>query len=284
MEVTTAETDRTPRSPSARRLPSGAWFVALAGLWLLWAIVLFGGFLLGSAAGDLTHRMPAWTRMGSSAALVLAAWAWFVLSQRASTRVRAADAGARARPAAQATAGGFPLLIALGMTAGFAGDLILAGFLPGGENVLAGIAAFGLGHVFYITAILRWAGRRGFGNARARWIAFAAWWVVGAAAWYLVVFRGQKATVLHWAALPYALLLAGTCGAASGLAAQAKAFVPMAVGAALFLASDLILAAQLFNGVDFRLIGDVIWLTYGPGQMLIVYANAAVWKVDAAPA
>ena len=38
--------------------------------------------------------------------------------------------------------------------------------------------------------------------------------------------------------------------------------------------SDLILAAQLFNDLSFSLIGDVIWLTYGPGQMLIVYSAA----------
>jgi hypothetical protein len=30
-------------------------------------------------------------------------------------------------------------------------------------------------------------------------------------------------------------------------------------------------AAQLFNNRHFPLIGDVIWLTYGPAQMLIVY-------------
>jgi len=267
-----------PPSRSQQWLPEGSWRAVLVTLWVLWAALLFGGFLLGSSANDATHRMPTWTRMGSSAVLVLAAWAWFAAA-RGPTDARKSrgndgdygDHGEAARSARD-----FALIVGLGMTAGFAGDLILAGLLPGGENVLAGIAAFGIGHVLYIAAILRTAGRRGYNHPRIRWTAFAAWWVIGAAAWYLVVFRGQQATVLHWAALPYALLLAGTCGAATGLAAQARAFVPMAVGAALFLASDLILAAQLFNDVDFHLIGDVIWLTYGPGQMLIVYSNAAV--------
>ncbi|MHB0980646.1 MAG: lysoplasmalogenase family protein [Thermoleophilia bacterium] len=268
--VATIELDGNPRALSRRWWRGGAWAIALMGLWLVWAILLFGGFLLGSSADDPSHRMPTWTRMGSSAVLVLAAWAWF-----AHARMGAGAQHDRAASGQREGKRGFALLLALGMTAGFAGDLILAGLLPGGENVLAGIAAFGLGHVLYIAAILRWAVRRGYNDPRIRWIAFAAWWVIGAAAWYLVVFRGQEATVLHWAALPYALLLAGTCGAATGLAAQARAFVPMAAGAALFLASDLILAAQLFNDVNFRLIGDVIWLTYGPGQMLIVYANAA---------
>jgi hypothetical protein len=51
------------------------------------------------------------------------------------------------------------------------------------------------------------------------------------------------------------------------------------VGAALFLASDLILANQLFNRKSFPLVGDVIWLTYGPGQALIVASIAAAAQV-----
>ena len=62
---------------------------------------------------------------------------------------------------------------------------------------------------------------------------------------------------------------------ATGLALQVSAFVPLAIGAALFLLSDLILAAELFNGRSFPLIGDVIWLTYGPAQALIVYSVSA---------
>jgi len=43
------------------------------------------------------------------------------------------------------------------------------------------------------------------------------------------------------------------------------------------LISDLILAAQLFNDLQFHSIGDIVWLTYGPAQMLIVFAvNSAL--------
>jgi hypothetical protein len=80
--------------------------------------------------------------------------------------------------------------------------------------------------------------------------------------------------VLRLAALPYALLLAGTTGIATGLAVQDSSLIPVALGAALFLASDLILAGELFNGLSFPLIGDVVWLTYGPAQALIVYGMA----------
>jgi len=42
-----------------------------------WAQLLFGGMLAGTPTADNSRRMPAWTRMSSSIALVLAAWSWW---------------------------------------------------------------------------------------------------------------------------------------------------------------------------------------------------------------
>ncbi len=232
----------------------------LIGLLILWAVLLFGGFIFGGA-GEASRRMPTWTRMASSATLVVAAFSWYAF--------------ARGGPA-----GGYALLVAVGMTFGLLGDLLLAGLLPGGRNVIAGIAAFGIGHVFYITAMLRLATAAGLNNPGPRWGALAVWLLVGLVGWYVVVWRGAAAagiapTIVHWIALPYALLLAATAGLATGLALQDGRFIPLALGAGLFLLSDLILAGEMFSGLSFRLIGDVIWLTYGPGQMLIVYSIGA---------
>jgi hypothetical protein len=218
----------------------------LIGLLVLWAVFLFGGFILGTGE----RRMPTWARLVSSAVLVLAAWSWFVINGDT-----------------------FSLLLALGMTLGFVGDLWLAGVLPGGRSVIGGIVAFGIGHSFYISAILHFGSQNGLNAPIPRWGALAAWLLVGLAGWYLVVFRHQEVTALHWAALPYTLLLASTAGLATGLAWQSTHFIPLAIGTALFLFSDLILAGELFRGLQFPLIGDVIWLTYGPGQALIVYAS-----------
>jgi KUP system potassium uptake protein len=101
--------------------------------------------------------------------------------------------------------------------------------------VLGGIAAFGLGHLAYIIALLQFGNTHGLDAPGPRYGAWLFWLLVGAAGWYFVVFRGQQASVLHWAALPYALLLASTAGFASGLALQAPVFVPLALGAALFI-------------------------------------------------
>ncbi len=226
------------------------WLLALLALW---AGLLFGGFLFGAPSSDQSHRMPLATRLLSSVVLVVAAWSWFIFCR--GTQIER-----------------YSLLVALGMSFGLLGDLYMAGLIPLGNRVLGGIAAFGIGHILYISAIVSFGNQQGLNAPSARWGALAVWLLIGLVGWYVVVFRGQQATALHWAALPYALLLAGTAGLATGLALQAPAFIPLALGGALFLLSDLILAGQLFSGLSFRLIGDVIWLTYGPAQMLIVYS------------
>ena len=226
--------------------PLRTWLLALLALW---ALLLFGGFIFGQPDAAQSQRIPTWMRMASSAVLVVAAWSWWL-------------AGVQ-EP-------GVALLIAVGMSLGFLGDLFMAGLLPASPRVLWGMGAFGLGHVAYIAAFLRLANVLGLTANGPRVIAWLAWLLIGALGWYFVVFRGQQATALHWAALPYALLLASTAGFATGLALQARTFIPLALGGALFLTSDLILAAQLFNGLSFALIGSVIWLTYGPAQALIV--------------
>lgn len=233
----------------------------LIGLLILWALLLFGGFFFGGSA-DASRRMPTWTRMASSATLVVAAFSWYAFTRHT-------------------PAGSYALLIAVGMTFGFLGDLFLAGLLPGGRNVIFGIISFGIGHIFYITAMMRFATAAGLTNPSTRWGSLAVWLLVGLAGWYLVVWRGAiragiSPTIVHWIALPYALLLATTAGLATGLALQDGRFIPLALGGALFLLSDLILAGEMFSGMTFRLIGDVIWLTYGPAQMLIVYSVGAV--------
>lgn len=228
-------------------------------LLFLWMALLFGGFLLFPYNPRTNRRMPTWTRMASSSVLVIAAWVWFALAQATS--------------AAQ-----FGLLIAIGMTLGFVGDLFMARLIIKRELfVLAGMSAFGLGHIAYIAGILTFANMRGLNDASRILPALIACWLFAIGGWYMVVYCGaQSRSIMHSAALPYALLLATTTGVAAGLWLQNAAFLPLAIGTALFLLSDLLLAAELFNGLKFKMIGDVVWLLYGPAQALIVYSVALI--------
>src|SRR5262245_28934818 len=105
-------------------------------LWLIWACLLFGGFLLGPTDETDSQRIPTWARMSSSLTLVVAGWSfyfWMLL------------------PFAKRIS----LCIALGMSLGFAGDLFMADLVPGVPSVLAGMGAFGLGHVAYIVGVVK---------------------------------------------------------------------------------------------------------------------------------
>jgi hypothetical protein len=238
----------SPDHPAQR-----VWLLLLL---LLWAILLLGGFLLGSSA-EKGRRMPKWTRLSSSAVLVLAGWSWYCVTRDSPANV-------------------YALLIALGMTFGFAGDLFIAGVLVRSGGKIGGIAGFALGHVCYILAILWLLGFAPGGSASG---AMLLWWLIALAGWYFIVFRGATVTRMHWLVLPYALLLATTAGAATGLALQEPAFWPLVLGAALFLLSDTILGGAWFNDLQLPNIHDIIWLTYGPGQMLIVYSTGIAYSI-----
>jgi uncharacterized membrane protein YhhN len=215
---------------------------------VIWAGFLFGGFAFGKMNAEQTHRIARPLRMFSSLTLVIAGWAWHFN--------------------APATQGDFPLWIALGMTFGFLGDLFMARLIvKRDEHVLFGMGAFGVGHVFYIIGLLKFAP-----IDSTFWLSWAFWAGLGVVSWFFLIWRtAQQRELVHLIALPYAVLLASTAGFATGLALHTGGYVVMAIGAALFLLSDFILALQLFNGLKFKGIGDIVWLTYGPGQMLIVF-------------
>lgn len=220
-----------------------------------WGSSLFGGFIFGKLNAEETRRMPLWTRLISSLCLVLAAWLWWGLTRGTDEAL-------------------YTLPIAIGMSLGFIGDMFMAGVLNGTPNPIGGMIAFGCGHAAYIVGMLQFGDALGTNSLRIRGISIVLWAVIGSIGWWLAVYlpSRHKIHTLHWLALGYGLLLSGTAAAATALALQTSAFVPMALGSAMFLVSDLLIAARLFSDLKFYLIDDLIWLLYGPAQALIVYA------------
>lgn len=230
----------------------------LAGLGLLWVILLLGGFTLGRPQRRTGRRMPTWTRIGSSIALTLAAWLFLYLVRNTAV-------------------GGIVLLIAVGMTLGLVGDLFMAGILTtqgkGQPDTPGGMIAFGLGHVAYIAAFLTIASRFGLSRTPSLLGAWLIWLSVAFGVWRQVVAPEGERSALQWAALPYALLLASTAGITSGLALQTLVLLPSAIGGALFFFSDLMIANRIFRHSQNPLLDDAVWFTYSPAQMLLVYAT-----------
>jgi uncharacterized membrane protein YhhN len=248
--INTGELDST--SPASADITHKTSFVVL---WVLWLAALGGAMIAGNSLGSHGHPVPTWLRMGSSLVLVATGWWAWSLWRNASV-------------------GRFAFWIALGMTLGTIGDFFnadLLPFIPIRPPVLGGIASFGLGHIAYITGCIILARQAGLTSKAAMVIGILGWQLFGLVGWYYVAYLGHENRELLGPALGYTLLLAGTAGITSGLALQEAKLFGLAAGGALFLLSDLILAVGMFgesvpNGTE------AVWLTYGPGQMLIVFS------------
>lgn len=229
-------------------------------LWITWAVVLLGAIPLGLMNQSESYRIPGWCKMASSLILVLAAWTWY-----------SALMGRQNMSLARHIA----FLMTAGIALGTLGDFFNAGrlqeIIPLPDPTLGGLGSFLVGHILYITACILLAQKCGFTDTKSWLLAVGFWELASIIGWYLIVYCGEGDAVLTWAALPYSMLLAGTAGVTTALALQEKRLTWLAIGGAFFLISDLILGYEIFQG---RLWpeGEPVWLTYGPGQMFIVFA------------
>lgn len=260
-----SSTSPSASAPASPTWPGTTWLVgtstppvyraAALALWLVWAALLFHGPLTGQLNSDQTNSIPLFGRMGSSLVLVLAGLV-----------------GVAAAAAGRSTGRRYAVLIAVGMALGLLGDLFNAHLVPLDleQPVLGAIVSFGIGHVAYIAACRDLFRQTGWWNLGS-WGPICVWQAAGLLGWVAAVYLAPDDSPLKWPALPYSLLLAGTAGIASALARADRRFIPLALGGALFLASDLVLAVRMFHGSFYRA-GDAVWLLYGPGQMLITYS------------
>ena len=219
----------------------------LANLQAAWAMALAGALGWGLHAGH--GSAPAVTgRMISSLLLVAAAaLAWHFSRSRLMGWVLA------------------------GIAFGALGDFANAGLLGPASGTLAAMGAFGLGHLCYVAGILGVL-RRQRPAMVPTMTGVGVWLAAGVLGWYVVVWQAPPSSLdgLVWPALGYTLLLSATAGFATALALALWSFRLLAVGAALFLLSDLILAVRLFRGA-FPWDTLAVWVPYGVGQMLIVF-------------
>ena len=157
--------------------------------------------------------------------------------------------------AAGAVAGGAPGAVVAGLALGAAGDLALA--RPGDRAFLAGMAAFGLGHLAYALAF--WTGAPG------------PWWAVAAV---LALAASTEVWLLPRVPGPLRLPVRVYAGliAVMGVAALCQPWGATLVGAALFLLSDTLLAWDRFVArAPVPAVGRAVWLSYWSGQALILW-------------
>ena len=80
---------------------------------------------------------------------------------------------------------------------------------------------------------------------------------------------------MHLPAGGYTVFLSVSAAVMGAGAIMDRRFAAMGIGGLLFLISDVFLAVRLFQD-NWLGIGDLCWITYGIGQMLIVYGAIVV--------
>lgn len=221
---------------------------------LAWGGLLFGGLFINRHHPKSSQQMPRWTRLASSCVLVIGAWMWFAVTL--GTKIEM-----------------LVVWLALGMSLSWLGDIWLAGILDRRYWLVEGMSLFALAHISYIVGLL------GLGNhlALLDWptviLSLGIFGLSGVAGWYVIVWYQNTRDTASYGALPYTLLLCATAGLSVALAIESPHFLLIAVGAVLFLLSDLILAIALFRAPQKGWLHDMVWMLYGTGQMLIVFGT-----------
>lgn len=226
--------------------------------------------------------------LGSGVPAVLALGTAVVYGLRFATReekgwlgaaVKTASTGFLALAVVLAAAGGgaWFWLVPLGLALGALGDLCLA--LKGERLFLAGVGAFGLGHLAYAGGFLLRSGALGFdgvSGAEGLVLAVLLALLVSTEVWLAPRTGGLRGPVRGYVAL------IGLMGVAAVLLPDAPGQGVLRAGAALFILSDLMLAVEMFVARDPRLrrgLALALWPAYWGGQALIAWGALAFWGV-----
>jgi hypothetical protein len=222
---------------------------------LVWAGLFVGGFAAGSLSEDRTARVSRHLKLGMSILLVGAAFIWWLVG---TTGTSLAMLG---------------LFTFLGMLFGFFGDFSLSDDLHNlPQPVILGIVTFLIGHIFYILGYIHLAHTLSLTNTSLRLIVNLIYQVVGITLWALLVRNPEAGRALNVGSLAYTIVLAAMTGYATWLAIQETRLIGLAIGANLFLISDVILGMRLLRGIVFLMIRDLVWALYIAGQALIVFS------------
>jgi len=215
----------------------------------LWLFALLAAFLFGKANPERTRHSVSWLLMSSSGILVIAAGlGWLTVTRDV-----------------------IGLCVFIGMALGCLGDLTLAGYIPGLHGTLPGLIAFAGNHIAYLIAFGLLALKVSPSPVSVA-SAITLYALAAVFVWWAWAQTPTTAPSLRYGSLVYTLLIAAMTGLATALAFHQPTFWSLALGANLFLLSDMLLGNQIFRQTNRPYVHDVIWLLYGSGQASIVFS------------
>ncbi|MBE0553305.1 MAG: lysoplasmalogenase [Rhodobacteraceae bacterium] len=171
--------------------------------------------------------------------------------------------------------GGAPGLITLGLALGAMGDFALS--RPGKPAFLAGMGAFAAGHLAYALAFWQRGAVLGgpdLGPGPVVALAVLVLLLISTEFWL-----APRTGALRGPVRGYGLVI-GVMAASVALLPANPGDTPLTLGAALFLASDVLLALRLFVATAPTTQGALslaLWPAYWLGQVLILFGAALYW-------
>ncbi|MBW0158820.1 lysoplasmalogenase [Sedimentimonas flavescens] len=195
-----------------------------------------------------------------SFAALLAVWQFLAFATAPSSlRKSVVKTGSVAALALAAPMLGAPWTVALGLALGAVGDWFLS--RDGERAFLLGMAAFAAGHASYVAAFIA------MGAGVPGWPVIVALVLLGASTEFWLA---PRTGALRWPVRGYVLVILAMSLAALGMEGRAM----LRAGAVLFVASDLVLAVQIFvlaDGPLRRACQRLLWVLYWCGQVLILW-------------
>ena len=233
-------------------------------LWALivtWVVLVPAGFIFGPMNNSGSKKIPLAICMVCTFIVAVCGGLWWL---------------ALSRPLK-----GYAALIGTGMLFGFLGDLAMGHvvIIPGLDPMILGMVWFGLCHTLYISGYVR-LGR--ILDARRPSLQVAAVFLVvalGLLSWWLLVQSPDTSAARNYGALIYATFISIMGGFALSLTLHRPRMTPLFVGAALLLASDILLGNFAFRHNRRPLCDDVVWVMYNIGQGLIVFSSGYAIRV-----
>ena len=158
----------------------------------------------------------------------------------------------------------FTILILTGLALGAAGDILLemSGKKPG--LFVFGGASFAAGHLFYVAGFLT-VYTRSAPAAAASGVLLAA--AITICLCLSLGIAGKKRYAL--AVYAFVLSFMTCCAVITAAVTRDARFMPIAPGAVLFLASDVLLAVNMFSKKKRKAVGTACLICYYAGQLLI---------------
>lgn len=181
-------------------------------------------------------------------------------------------------------------LVCLALALSWLGDALLAHYPPLARRVpdpfLAGMGAFAVAQIVYIVAF--GTSLSGMPRLHARipgmpigseilWSVLPIYVLVGILYWVWIGFRASKPPYLKAATLVYCLLLTIMAAYACSAAFTGVSIAwPLIVGGALFIVSDGLIAARLFDRLMLseKRYDILVWATYLPAQILLMIGTS----------